>query len=151
MLVPVRGTPVPRDYFDPCPPQEMGFTQGLFRLHIGGPAMFKVGFQPEQTDGRIAYERRLDGGWLVILRTFPVHPMLRYCDVPLNAAAPQGDAAQFFNDGGKFGDFGEMEHRSPAIRCGIGPQEYQESTVTHAAFLSESEHQNWKSLFSAPL
>jgi hypothetical protein len=76
-----------------------------------------------------------------------VHAALPYCDAPLDAQGTQGDAAQFFNDGGKFGVFGEMEHRSPAIHCGSGPQSIIETTITTAALFGARELAVWQEDF----
>lgn len=125
------GTCVPRDYFEPCPPDEWTVADGFFRLKIGGATMFKLGLAPECSSGRVAYDRPLgDGSTLVLERSFPIHPGTLYGDTPLNALGSQGDALQFFNDGGGLGLFGEMEHRSPAMICGVGPQSYTETTIT---------------------
>lgn len=148
VLMPTIGRPMARDYFDPCPPEEMEASDGLFSLRIGGPAIFKVGLGSGQTAGRIAYVRPADGGrWLVLYRSFPVHPALPYCDAPLGVPGTRGDAVQFFNDGGKFGSFGEIEHRSPAIACGAGPQAITESAVTSVALLDEPGFALWKADF----
>jgi hypothetical protein len=147
MVVPTVGTPTPRDYFDPCPSAEMERANGVLLLQIGGPSMFKIGLPPDQSTGRMAYARAVDGGMLVVERSFPVHPSLRYCDAPLSALETQGDAAQFFNDGGNFGNFGEMEHRSPAIVCGSGPQRITESTVTTASLMGADDFTRWEALY----
>ncbi len=148
MLMPAVGQPTPRDYFEPCPPDEMVASDGRFSLRIGGPAIFKIGLGPSQTTGRIAYVRPVgDDRWLVLDRSFPVHPALPYCDAPLGVSGTRGDAVQFFNDGGKFGIFGEMEHRSPAIACGVGPQAVTESAVTTISLLDKSGFTLWKTAF----
>ncbi|MBU3666542.1 MAG: hypothetical protein FGM15_11800 [Chthoniobacterales bacterium] len=147
MLMPLAGPAKARDYFDPCPPGEIDEAGGFFSLNIGGSAVFKIGVGPDRIAGRIAYVRAVGGRWLVLERSFPVHAALPYCDAPLDAQGTQGDAAQFFNDGGKFGVFGEMEHRSPAIHCGRGPQSLGETTITTAALLDPGELDAWKEQF----
>jgi hypothetical protein len=145
MLMPTRGLALPRDYFDPCPPAEMTCGEGEFGLRIEGAAVFKIGIPPAQCAGHMAYVRPVDGGWLVLTRDFPVDPGRRYCDAPLDAPDSQGDAAQFFNDGGQYGCFGELEHHSPALICGEGPRKYAETTTTIAAFLTPEEFATWRS------
>jgi hypothetical protein len=148
MLVPTVCTPHPRDYFDPCPSGEFVSRPGLFDLRIGGGTMFKIGLAPSVCASRVAYARSVGNHWLVLERSFPLHPSLRYCDAPLSEPGTQGDALQFFNDGGNFGVFGEMEHRSPALICGLGPQSYSETTVTRVTLISERDYQEWKTTFS---
>jgi hypothetical protein len=147
MIAPALGLPAPRDYFEPCPAGEIELSAGLFSLRIGGPTMFKIGLGPAQATGRIAYVRPVGGRWLVLQRSSPVHPALPYCDAPPGAVGTPGDAVQFFNDGGNFGCFGEMEHRSPAIVCGAGPQSVTESAATTVSLLDESGFASWKAAF----
>lgn len=147
MLMPLVGPGRARDYFDPCPPGEMDEAGGCLSLRIGGSAMFKIGVGPDRVAGRIAYVRPVGERWLVLERSFPVHAALPYCDAPLDAQGTQGDAAQFFNDGAKFGVFGEMEHRSPAIWCGSGPQSITETTVTTAALFDPRGLAAWQEEF----
>lgn len=150
MLLPLVASPVPRDYFEPCPRSEMDFSLEVFSLRIGGRTRFKIGFGPDQTAGRISYVRPVSGGVLVLERSFPVHPSRCYCDSPLGEPATQGDAVQFFNDGGKHGCFGEMEHRSPAIFCGRGPQSISESSITTATFLPADQLEEGLESFLVP-
>lgn len=149
MVVPTLVQAVARDYFDPCPAGEMQINPRCFQLRIGGATMFKLGLSPVATAGRIAYLRPARGGTLVLERFFPVLPALAYADTPLQALGSPGDAAQFFNDGGKFGVFGEMEHRSPALHCGRGPQSYTETTITTAACLNDGALATWRETLGA--
>lgn len=135
MQVPLLEAPTVRDYFSPCPPDEISTKDGLLCLKIRGTNIFKIGLPPAEVAGRTSYVRPVEGGQLVITRSFPVHPGLHYCDAPLSDPDSQGDAAQFFCDDGSFGGFGELEHRSPAIVCGQGPQSISETTITRADFL----------------
>jgi hypothetical protein len=137
MQVSLLAAPTVRDYFSPCPPEEISTKNGLLFLKIRGTNIFKIGLPPSQVAGRIRYARPVKGGQVVIARSFPVHPGLHYCDAPLNDLKSQGDAAQFFCDDGSFGGFGEMEHRSPAIVCGEGPQSFSETSITLASFITK--------------
>jgi hypothetical protein len=147
MLMPVCGIAAPRDYFDPTPTTEMESVPGTFRLRIGSRSMFKIGLSPDQSYGRIAYIRPVGDLRLVLIRHFQVHADLRYCDAPLTDLGNQGDAVQFCNDGGKFGKFGEMEHHSPALICGTGPQSRVESTATSVRLMPEHDYRLWESRF----
>ncbi len=135
MQVPLLKEPTVRDYFSPCPADEISMKDDLFCLRIHGTNIFKIGLPPTEVAGRISYVRPVERGQIVIARSFPVHPGLHYCDAPLNDQGSQGDAVQFFCDDGSFGGFGEMEHRSPAIICGQGPQSFSETTITLACFI----------------
>jgi len=144
LLIPTVGKAKPRDHFDPCPQTEIAAHPTFTEIQIGGGAMFKLGISADDSAGRSAYVRQVPEGRLVLARTFPVHPELAYCDSPLADPGSQGDALQFFNDGGNFGNFGELEHRSPALRCGIGPQTFSEVSFTIVMLLSESAFNDWK-------
>jgi hypothetical protein len=41
-----------------------------------------------------------------------------------------------------------MEHRSPALICGLGPQSYSETTVTRVTLIPERDYLEWKTTFS---
>ncbi|MCX6970726.1 MAG: hypothetical protein NTV93_11350 [Verrucomicrobia bacterium] len=144
LLIPSVGRAVPRDYFSPTPPSELSVHPTHTEIHIRGLAIFKTGISAAHSAGRVAYARPVQGGQLVLARSFPVYPELFYCDSPLDALDTQGDALQFFCDDGSFGGFGELEHRSPALRCGIGPQSFAEVATTRLMLLSDSEFSDWK-------
>ena len=144
MWIPARGAAPYRDYFDPCPADDIRREKGTYRLRIGGGSLFKIGLRPRDVHGRVAYVRPVGDDWLVLERSFPLHPCLRYCDCPLSDLNTQGDALQFFNDGGSFGEFGEMEHRSPALVCGQGPQSLDETTFTRIVRYDKDAFEAWK-------
>ena len=138
-FVPTTGTPAYRDYFDPCPASEVSLEAEALRIHLGGPALFKIGSSPEQVRGRIGYVRGVNDRFLTIERTFPVDPARSYCDSPLSALGSQGDAVQIFSDGQQFGDFAELETRSPALVCGVGPQSLTETALTRISLFPSFE------------
>lgn len=150
MFAPTNGPAAVRDYFDPCPAGESTTAPGLFELKIGGPSMFKLGLQPGTCTGHLAYARPVGDRWLVLSRRFPLYPDLPYCDSPLDAPGTQGDAVQFFNDGHSFGFFGEMEHRSPSITCGTGPQTLKETTTTETSLLDPAAFTTWLTTLPGP-
>ena len=147
MIVPTVGPSVPRDYFKPTPPGEVTVHPSYTGIAMCGTASFKLGIPPSQAAGRLAYVRAVDGGHLVLARSTPVHPSLRYCDAPLHALGTQGDAFQFYCDDGSFGPFGEMEHRTPAIFCGTGPQRLAETAITRLMLLDDAAYAGWLSEF----
>ena len=72
---------------------------------------------------------------------------MRYCDAPLHALDTQGDAFQFYCNDGAFGPFGELEHRTPAIFCGTGPQRLSETATTRVMLLEDAAYDEWLSEF----
>lgn len=144
IIVPTMDQPRPRDHFAPCPASEYAVDGRQLRIRIGGSSPFKLGLPALQSVGRVAYERPVNGGILVFARFFPLLPFAYYCDAPMADPGSQGDVLQFFNDGGEQGCFGEIEHRSHAIRCGIGPQSLHETTDTLVALLSPEAAAQWR-------
>ncbi len=150
LLIPSVGHALPRDYFSPAPASEFSVHPTYTEIHIRCIAMFKLGLAAAHSAGRIAYARPVPGGHLILTRSFPVYPDLFYCDSPLDALDTQGDALQFFCDDGSFGGFGEMEHRSPALRCGVGPQSFTEVATTRLLLLSDADFTDWKTQWINP-
>ena len=147
MIIPTVGPGAPRDYFNPTPPGEVTVHPTYTEIAMRGTAAFKLGIAPSPAAGRLAYARPVDGGHLVLARSCPVDPGLRYCDAPLHALDTQGDAFQFYCDDGGFGPFGELEHRTPAIFCGTGPQRLAETAITRLLLLDDAAYAAWLSEF----
>jgi len=143
MIVPTVGTGAPRDYFKPTPAGEVVVHPTHAEIAMRGIAAFKLGIPPTQAAGRLAYVRPVDGGHLVLVRSCPVHSGLRYCDSPLHAPDTQGDAFQFYCDDGSFGPFAELEHRTPALVCGTGPQRLVETAITRLMLLGDASFAAW--------
>jgi hypothetical protein len=147
MIIPTVGPGAPRDYFNPTPPGEVTVHPTYTEIAMRGTAAFKLGIAPSQAAGRLAYARPVDGGHLVLARSCPVDPGLRYCDAPLHALDTQGDVFQFYCDDGGFGPFGELEHRTPAIFCGTGPQCLSETATTRVMLLEDAAYDEWRMKF----
>lgn len=144
LLVGTRGDVNLRDYFDPIPSTLWKKDSQSLQLKITGDTRYKIGVAPEQSTGRMAYARRIDGRYLVIYRQFFAQPWQRYCDTPGLDTASQGDAVQVYNDSGAFGGFGEMEFHSPAITFGSGPQRLADSNLTIVGFVAEQDWLPWQ-------
>jgi hypothetical protein len=147
MIIPTVGPGAPRDYFNPTPPGEVAVHLNYTEIAMRGTAAFKLGIAPSRAAGRLAYVRPVEGGTLVLARSCLVDPGLRYSDAPLHALDTQGDAFQFYCDDGAFGPFGELEHRTPAIFCGTGPQRFAETAVTRLMLLDNAAYAGWLSEF----
>jgi len=127
----------PRDYFDPAPPGTWRHEDGVVTVALGGDALFKLGIAPTEGADRYAYARPVgDGRHLVVARSFAVDPAGRYPDLPLWAMRSQGDAVELFRDGGRLGDFCEVEHHSPAATP-------RRPTVTDKSLLTVSLVDDW--------
>lgn len=133
----VPGAPEPRDFFDPSPPGTWRRDDGVLEITLGGDELFKLGVAPTAGAERYAYARAVgDGRHLVVARSFRVEPDARYVDVPLSALESPGDAVQFFCDGGRLGDFSEVEHHSPAATA-------QRPEVSDTSLLTVSLVDDW--------
>jgi hypothetical protein len=130
VLVPAPAGTEPRGYFDPAPPGSWRHDGTALRIRLGGDALFKLGVAPVAGVDRYAYARPLgDGRHVVVARRFAVEPGAAYADVPLHALGSQGDAVEVFCDGGRLGEFGEVEHHSPAATA-ARPRVIDESVLT---------------------
>lgn len=147
MLIPTVDKTGPRNYFAPAPTDQCGVHPSHLDIPIRAEAAYKLGITPSQTTGRAAYVRPVDGDHLVLTRSFPVHPDLFHCDAPLDAQGSQGDVLQIYSDDGANGPFGELEHRSPAIRVGSGPQSRSETAITRVMLLDGAAFTDWKAQF----
>ncbi len=103
---------------------------GALEIRVTDDMKFKVGIGAADAFGVITYTREVEGGSLTVRREFWPQPWHRYIDVPRTEAGTEGDAVQIYSDGGRFGHFGELEHHSPSIACGSGPQTVTESYLT---------------------
>lgn len=141
--VPVRRASVARDYFEPAPATHARTHGAVFQLRITGNRRFKIGLAPGEVAGCFAYARPLRDSRMVIHRSFIPRPWLRYCDVPLGDAG-QGDAVQAYNDSGQNGGFGEVEHHSPAVTIGRGPQSIVETSLTVVGIVPDDGWEAWR-------
>lgn len=144
MQIPVVGQACLRDYFTPTPEKEYSRSRSGFDIRIRGAASYKLGLKPDHATGSAAYVRPVEDGHLVLTRSFPVHPERFYCDAPLWAKGSQGDALQFYCDDGSIGPFGELEHRTPALRVGCGPQTLWETTITRVMLMDDPTFKTWQ-------
>jgi hypothetical protein len=135
MFLGYQGTPVYRDYFDPVDAGHMYIDDDWVRLDITGLDRFKVGLPAYVVNGRSTYRRPVPGGYVVVERQFEVQPGLPYCDLPrAKTTGRDGDAVQAYNDNGRLGSYGELEHHAPAVIVGHGPQSRSERTVTSVRY-----------------
>jgi hypothetical protein len=130
-----RGQPAYRDYLDPVDAGHMYVDEGWMRLDITGLDRFKVGVPAHVANGRCAYRRPVPDGYVVVEQEFAVKAGMPYCDLPrAKTTGPEGDAVQGYDDDGHLGSFGELEHHSPAVVVGQGPQRTAERMVTSVRY-----------------
>jgi hypothetical protein len=120
----------PRSYYDKFSDDRARQIGGAIHFKIDGQGRYKIGLSPTQTTGRMGYYRKLGRLSTLLVRIFPVHPGLIYCDQPVSELGKPiaGDALQSYNGSG----FGEMEYHDPALRTGDQPASRTSTSVTHA-------------------
>jgi hypothetical protein len=135
-----QGVPGYRDYFEPVGPGHMYLGDGWMELDLTGRHRFKVGLQAGVATGRCAYRRRVVGGRLVIEREVDLEPGAPYCDLPrAKTTGPDGDAVQAYNHDGRGDAYGELQHHTPAVIVGRGPQTVTGRSVTTVRFEPETD------------
>lgn len=120
LLIVTRVPPErPRNYFEPVDDDHLSLTADGAWLLISGRRRYKLGLAADVATGRTIYTRPVAGGRLAIERNASVAPGGAYCDLPLDeTSGTDGDAVQVYNDSGRFGGFGEIEHHSPSLTSG---------------------------------
>ncbi|MCC7409373.1 MAG: hypothetical protein IT442_15020 [Phycisphaeraceae bacterium] len=138
LVCPVTHKAEPRCYYDPFGTVHVQSDERQTRFLIDANRRIKMGIPAEATTGRMGYYRRLTsrGGGIstLIVRVFSPLPGEPYVDMPRACDALQrigGDCLQAYNDDGKYGEFGEMEHHDPAVIVGQGPHSRSATSVTH--------------------
>ncbi len=129
-------------FYDSFGPKHVKIDKTSVRFLIDGKRRVKMGVPPHQTTGRMGYYRKLPGGKLssLIVRMFGPQPGEPYIDLPRSSNAFfGGDAVQAYNDDGRFGGFGEMEHHDPALVAGQEPAVRNGSCVTHVFVGSDAD------------
>jgi hypothetical protein len=131
-----QGVPAYRDYFEPVDSGHLYVGDEDLQLDITGLGRFKIGLTSQVATGRCAYRRPVPGGYVSIGREVDVHPGRPYCDLPrTKTVGPDGDAVQAYNDAGRGGGtYGELQHHTPAVIVGRGPQSTSGRTVTTVRF-----------------
>lgn len=136
LICPVTRKTDPRSYYDPFGDVHVQNDDRQTRFLIDARRRTKMGILPGATIGRMGYYRKLAGAGAstLIVRHFPALPGEPYVDFPRACDATQrigGDCLQAYNDDGKYGSFGEMEHHDPALIVGQGPGVRSATSVTH--------------------
>ncbi|GII21467.1 hypothetical protein [Planosporangium mesophilum] len=141
MFVGYQGVPAYRDYYEPVTSGHLYVGDEALELDISGLDRFKIGLRAPVATGHCAYRHPVPGGYVTIERRFDLHPGLPYCDLPRSkTTGPDGDAVQGYNDAGRRGGtYGELEHHTPAVIVGSGPQTATGRCLTTVRFEPRAE------------
>ena len=134
-----------RNYFEPVSEELVDLDDDVLRLRITAQRRCKIGVTAAVATGQIAYVRRTDSGVLLLRLCFNPDPSRSYVDTPLAAVGSAGDAVQIYDDDGRHGAFGEIEHHSPGIGIDTAGQS---STVTDVSVVTAAHisHAAWKKI-----
>jgi hypothetical protein len=82
----------------------------LMHFRITGDCMYKIGLQSACLGGRVAYLHPGDGNAAALMvRNFFNNPSSIYIEEPAWSPGRWGDSFHVYNDGGRWGGFGELE------------------------------------------
>lgn len=110
VLVPGAGAAQVTDYFEPIDGAHLHRRGDDLALAITGRQRYKVGVRTGEHRGIIACWRGLPHGEAALLvRYFYDAPSSRYLEEPPRQPGHEGDSLFGYNDGGLFGNFGEVE------------------------------------------
>ncbi|GBF75709.1 hypothetical protein PA598K_04136 [Paenibacillus sp. 598K] len=111
------GRARPTDLFAPTGPERLSVDDGSIRFVLDGQSAHKLSLRSSQTTGRFGYCRADEGGlYSLIVRQAFIDPSSDYLDTPWLAPDDRGHCVQLYNDDGRLGAFGELEHHAPAAR-----------------------------------
>lgn len=116
VLVPGAGAALVTDYFEPIDAAHLHRRGEDLALAITGRQRYKVGIRSGEHRGMVACWRGLpDGEAALLVRSFYDSPSSRYLEEPPGERGHEGDSLYVYNDGGRFGDFGEIEALGRAL------------------------------------
>lgn len=100
----------------PIDPYHFNYQKDHLKLKISGKYMYKVGLKSAQFSGRIAYINFNNPNQsYLIVRNYFNNPSSLYVEEPAWNVGYRGDSVHIYNDGGKWGGFGEMEVHGQTI------------------------------------
>ncbi|WP_372630982.1 DUF6786 family protein [Cohnella sp.] len=113
---PTYGECRPTDLFAPTSSSRLAVSKGMVRFKMDAKASHKLSLKSWQTTGRFGYFRQDDRGLCsLVLRAIAPDPSSDYLDTPWGDPEDRGHCVQLYNDDGKIGLFGELEHHAPAV------------------------------------
>lgn len=108
-IVPTAGALDYADYYEPLEKSHLTVGPTGARLLLDGRKRFKIGVRSHCHFGRMGYIRNVGGAWELIVCNYYSDPGACYSEQPADAPDCRGLSMHFYNDGGMFGGFGELE------------------------------------------
>ena len=120
VLVPGAGRASVTDYFEPIDEAHLQRRGEDLAIALTGRRRFKVGIATGEHRSLMACWRSLpDGEAALLVRYFYDAPSSRYLEQPPGDPDHEGDSLYSYNDGGRMGDFGEIEALGRALEPGV--------------------------------
>ncbi len=94
---------------------------GAIRVTVTGSHQYKVGYKAAHVTGKLAYFQNLDERRSALfIRHFPNNPSSVYADEPPATPGRYGQSVHFYNGGGMFDGYGELECNGQTIGGSTG-------------------------------
>lgn len=108
----------------PIDPAHYKYDKNLLRIKIDGTYMYKIGLKAAHFTGRLGYLAKSDSKTsYLLIRNFFNNPSSYYIEEPAWSVGQWGDSVHIYNDGGKWGGFGELEVHGQTIGGVTGKSE----------------------------
>ncbi len=115
-FVPVTGEFLYQDYYEPLESSHFRTHPGVAVLNLDGKKRFKIGVHSTCHFGRIGHCRVSgDTAELLVCNYFSDPSTTLYAEQPATDPVTSGLSMHFYNDGGMFGGFGELEANGRTI------------------------------------
>jgi len=130
MLVGTRTKAPFTTYFGQDTRRRVTLGENFISFAVDAKESHKIGIKADFVTSKLGYLRQAQSDqWMFYYRSFPADPKGQYVDTPWNRPEDTGYAVQGYNDGGEYGDFGELEYHSPAIGGNTGKTEYCDTST----------------------
>lgn len=117
-FVPVTGEFLYQDYYEPLERSHYRTLPGVAVLNLDGKKRFKIGVAAASHFGRIGHWRMTgDNVAELLIYNYFNDPSALYAEQPADDPEASGLSMHFYNDGGMFGGFGELEANGRTIGC----------------------------------
>ncbi len=126
-LIPLLGDLAYADYYEPLPASHLALGDRFAVLKLDGTRRFKIGVAAHCHIGRIGHIREVGGETELVVCSYHNDPSARYAEQPAGEPDRRGLSMHFYNDGGMFGGFGELEANGRTIGVDGMPDELEDS------------------------
>lgn len=126
------------DYYEPIDGDYYSAFGNTARIRITGDRRYKIGVRSRCHFGRVGYVTEFGECQCLVIRNFYNDPSESYAERPAERPECKGLSLHFYNDGGMFGGFGEMESTGRPVGGGSGRIEGWDTFNTWI-FLGEAE------------